>query len=87
MASEKCVIETVGYKSKKKWIKMVERNEALDVRVYNRAAAALYGYDSFTSRDFDLMYRKIYLDQIQEIQTVKDSKRKVKIKRRKGSYI
>lgn len=35
------------------WIKDRERNEALDVRVYNRAAAAIIGVDRFSSKDWD----------------------------------
>ena len=34
------------------WVKDRERNEALDVRVYNRAAAAIIGMDRFTEKDW-----------------------------------
>lgn len=34
------------------WVKDRERNEALDVRVYNRAAAAIIGIDRFTEKDW-----------------------------------
>lgn len=35
------------------WVKSRERNEALDVRIYNRAAASLVGIDRFKPRDWD----------------------------------
>lgn len=34
------------------WVKLYRRNEPLDTRVYARAAAALYYYDSFTEQHF-----------------------------------
>lgn len=34
------------------WVKDRERNEALDVRAYNRAAAAIIGVDRFTEKDW-----------------------------------
>lgn len=37
------------------WVKDRERNEALDVRVYNRAAAAIIGVDRFTEREWARM--------------------------------
>lgn len=35
------------------WVKSRERNEALDVRIYNRAAASLVGIDRFRPKDWE----------------------------------
>lgn len=44
--------DSKGY-AKYYWVKVYERNEPLDCRVYARAAAAVFGLDRFTDRDFD----------------------------------
>ena len=46
---------TTNAKNQKKyeWVKVRERNEALDCRNYARAAAALLGYDRMKEEDFE----------------------------------
>ena len=87
LASEKCVTEVIKYRARRRWIKVYERNEPLDVRVYARAAAALFGYDTLTAEDYKKMRTQIYFDQGVESQKVKDKKKSYKIVKRKGNYL
>jgi phage terminase large subunit GpA-like protein len=41
------------------WVKTRERNEALDTRVYGRAAAAQYGIDRFTERHWKALEEQV----------------------------
>jgi phage terminase large subunit GpA-like protein len=55
ITAEKLVTKIVkGYK-KREWVKERERNEALDCRVYARAAASLVGMDRFNESVWDQM--------------------------------
>jgi phage terminase large subunit GpA-like protein len=50
ITAEQLVTKTVKFRSKTEWEKTRERNEALDCRVYARAAAAVYGIDRFNEK-------------------------------------
>ncbi len=50
LTAEQLVTKIKKFRSKTEWEKTRERNEALDCRVYARAAAAVYGIDRFQER-------------------------------------
>lgn len=50
LTAEQLVTRTVKFRKKTQWEKTRERNEALDCRVYARAAAAIYGIDRFRDK-------------------------------------
>lgn len=52
LTAEQLVTKNVKGYSKTEWQKHRERNEALDCRVYARAAAAICGLDRFTEKNF-----------------------------------
>lgn len=56
------------------WVKDRERNEALDCRVYARAAASIYGLDRFKSTDWDRFQMQTVAKPLEPIQTGGDSK-------------
>lgn len=56
------------------WVKDRERNEALDCRVYARAAASIYGLDRFKSTDWDKFQMQTVAKPLQSVQTGEDSK-------------
>jgi phage terminase large subunit GpA-like protein len=58
LCSEQRLIEPSG---KRKWVKKHPngRNEALDLKVYNRAAAVLCGIDRFTEADWDELEKRV----------------------------
>lgn len=53
ITAEKKVRKVVGGRSTVVWQKVYERNEALDTRVYNRAAAFVFGIDRFTEAHWE----------------------------------
>ena len=70
------------------WRKIRERNEALDIRVYARAAAALLQMDNFKPEHWDQLERIINPNK-REIHTEDNSKsqREIKNRARKPRYI
>jgi len=52
LTAEQLVPRTIKGYSRPEWQKTRDRNEALDVRVYARAAAAVYGIDRFQETDW-----------------------------------
>lgn len=63
--------------------KIFERNEALDLRVYNRAAASTLGLDSLTDEGLQNLFMRS-----QELTDQKEAvKTPVKIKRKKSSFL
>ena len=56
---------TIGGRTAFRWEKLYERNEALDCRVYARAAAYVYGIDRFTPEQFEQLEK--YLDDSAEL--------------------
>lgn len=66
------------------WEKMRERNEALDMRIYARAAASYYGLDRFRAHHWD----KITLAMPQKTpQTIEKVNETLKRKRRPSSFL
>ncbi len=55
LCSEQLVKKKVNGRSIHKWIKIHERNEPLDCRVYARAAASMFGIDRFTDKDWNVL--------------------------------
>lgn len=55
LCSEQLMKRVVNSRTVFRWTKIHERNEALDCRVYNRAAAAMFGIDRFKSTDWDML--------------------------------
>lgn len=50
ITAEQLVTKTIKFRQRTEWEKTRERNEALDCRVYARAAAAIFGVDRFNDR-------------------------------------
>jgi len=53
LCSEQLVKKTVNGRTVYRWIKIHERNEPLDCRIYARAAAAMFGMDRFQDIHWD----------------------------------
>jgi phage terminase large subunit GpA-like protein len=59
LTAEQLVTKVVkGYRHPE-WVKTRERNEALDTRIYGRAAAAQYGIDRFTERHWKALEEQV----------------------------
>jgi phage terminase large subunit GpA-like protein len=58
LCSEQLMKRVVNGRTVHRWVKIHERNEALDCRVYARAAAAMFGMDRFKVSDWDALERK-----------------------------
>ena len=52
LTAEQLISKVVKFRTRTEWEKTRERNEALDCRVYARAAAAIYGVDRFGDRQW-----------------------------------
>ena len=52
LTAEQLMKKTVNGQVRYHWVKVHERNEALDCRVYARAAAAMFGIDRFKEEDW-----------------------------------
>jgi phage terminase large subunit GpA-like protein len=61
LCSEQLVQKLVNGRTVHRWIKIHERNEPLDCRVYARAAAAMFGMDRFRDTDWDALEGKFEL--------------------------
>lgn len=64
-----------GY-AKKQWVKHFERNEALDCRIYARAAASVLGVDRWSDEDFHAVKMQYVPESEETIQVVKKKKKK-----------
>lgn len=65
LCSEQLVKKTVKNQTVYQWVKIVERNEPLDCRVYARGAAAMYGMDRFTDTDWDQLLGRVEAKSVQ----------------------
>lgn len=72
LTAEQLVPKLVKGYRRLEWVKVRERNEALDTRVYARAAAAQYGIDRFGERHWKALEAQIRssADTIREMQQV-----------------
>jgi len=59
LTAEQLVPKVVKGYRRLEWVKTRERNEALDTRVYARAAAAQYGIDRFTERHWKRLEEEV----------------------------
>lgn len=91
LCAEKLIIkkDRRGF-SRYEWVKERERNEALDLKVYNRALAAIIGIDRFRPNDWERYKTKLTLAKPIEVnenksQAVKKEK-KVKQRKRDSGY-
>jgi phage terminase large subunit GpA-like protein len=76
LTAEKVVTKTnrKGY-AVTEWVKSRERNEALDVRIYNRAVASIIGIDRFSENDWAKLERNMGVAKpIQKEQNKRDTK-------------
>lgn len=90
-----CAERVVTKKNRKgfsayEWVKDRERNEALDVRVYNRAAAAIIGIDRFKQKDWDnLVIKTTLVKKLEVVDNVKKSSKsqdgKMSVKKKNNS--
>lgn len=92
LCAEKLIIkkDRRGF-SRYEWVKERERNEALDLKVYNRALAAIIGIDRFRPKDWERYKTKLSLAKPIEVnenksQAVKKEKRVIKRKRDSGYW-
>jgi phage terminase large subunit GpA-like protein len=92
LCAEKMIIkkDRKGF-TKYEWVKERDRNEALDLKVYNRALAAIIGIDRFRSSDWERYRIKVNLAKPLEVnenksQAVKKEKNSVKKKRSSGFW-
>ena len=90
LCSEKCVTSIVGGRAVRKWVKVYERNEALDIRCYNMAMACLFGYFRKTQDELLRMYNSLYdivkSSEPERVQSVRDGGQNYTLTRRKGSF-
>lgn len=66
LTAEQLVTRTVKYRRKTEWEKTRDRNEALDCRVYARAAASVYGIDRFTGRNWEQLEAHLAIEKKKE---------------------
>jgi phage terminase large subunit GpA-like protein len=59
LTAEQLVTKLVKGYRRAEWVKMRERNEALDTRIYSRAAAAQYGIDRFNERHWKALEEQL----------------------------
>lgn len=92
LCAEKMIIkkDRKGF-TKYEWVKERDRNEALDLKVYNRALAAIIGIDRFRSSDWERYRIKQTLAKPLEVnenksQAVKKEKNSAKKKRSSGFW-
>jgi phage terminase large subunit GpA-like protein len=58
LTAEEVQIKMVKGYRRHEWVKVRDRNEALDLSVYNRAAAAMIGIDRFTEIDWEFLEKQ-----------------------------
>jgi phage terminase large subunit GpA-like protein len=58
LCSEQLMKRKVNERTVYKWVKIHERNEALDCRVYSRAAASMFGIDRMKDENWDALEGK-----------------------------
>jgi phage terminase large subunit GpA-like protein len=61
LCSEQLVKKKVNGRMVYRWMKVFERNEPLDCRIYARAAASMFGMDRFSDTDWDTLEGKFEL--------------------------
>jgi phage terminase large subunit GpA-like protein len=61
LCSEQLIKKTVNGRTVYRWMKIHERNEPLDTRIYARAAAAMFGIDRFTEHEWEMLEGKFDL--------------------------
>jgi phage terminase large subunit GpA-like protein len=62
LTAEQLVTRTVKFRRKTEWEKTRDRNEALDCRVYARAAASVYGMDRFNEHNWDQLEKHLAIE-------------------------
>ncbi len=58
LTAEEVQVKLVKGYRRHEWVKIRDRNEALDLSVYNRAAAAMIGIDRFTELDWEFLEKQ-----------------------------
>jgi phage terminase large subunit GpA-like protein len=86
-AEEKVVKIIKGFK-RYDWVKVRDRNEALDCRVYARAAASLFGLDQFKDEHWKILENDVGVSSNGNMNTKgSQSGKEVTIKRRKSTFL
>lgn len=86
LTAETLVKKTIRGFLKFEWVKVRDRNEALDLHIYNRAAASHFGMDRFDEVKWDTLKAEMPRLQIQRVEkTLKKQPNKTEIKRRPSS--
>ena len=88
LTAEELVVKIIkGYK-RYDWVKIRERNEALDCRVYARAAASLFGLDQFKDEHWKILENDIgATNNVTMDAKGTKSEKEVTIKRRKSTFL
>jgi phage terminase large subunit GpA-like protein len=88
LTAEQLVTKTVKGFRRSDWVKIRERNEALDLHVYNRAMAALVGIDHWTPRRWEALQRELTVAEVQKQASTPPAVRagELTIRRKKSSY-
>lgn len=86
LCAEHRVVKLVRGFKKYMWEKVRDRNEALDLRIYNRAAALILGIDRYSDKDWENLTKKPRKSAIIETNGKKIEENKTII-RRKSSFL
>lgn len=94
LTAEELVTKVIRGFHKSEWIKVRPRNEALDIRVYNRAVASMIGIDRFRDpqwikleKEIGAVHTKEEKEKLDKAEaTMQPKKKKQKIKRRDSKY-
>lgn len=88
LTAEKLVTRIVKGYPKREWVKDRERNEALDCRVYSRAAAYVCGMDRYTNVDWERLEQTLSTAKDRLIKQPENNQQiqKPKPKKRRSSY-
>lgn len=93
LTAEELVSKKLRGYIKREWVKIRERNEALDCHVYNRAAASALGIDRFQEKDWLRLEKEILPNNTINERSIKNNASlsipKVKVKRvvREGGFL
>lgn len=88
LTSEQRVRRTINGQTKSRWEKKYERNEALDCRVYARAAAFVFGLDRFTEEQWQqLESRLVEIPEIKQNKTTEKAKKANPFTGKSGKFV
>lgn len=88
LTSEQRIRRTINGQTKSRWEKKYERNEALDCRVYARAAAFVFGLDRFTEEQWlQLESRLVEIPEIKQNKRAKNEQKANPFTGKSGNFL